>query len=124
VPAKFRALENLHILFWLLKDISWCTGLKPLGITMIFPTLSIAIYITITNRKVVSELAHNLAITFWIFANSMWMVFEFTETDARLKNYCLIPFTFGLLVLGWYYLIYYPSQRRRKSEPAMISGNV
>lgn len=24
VPMRFRRMENMHIIFWLLKDISWC----------------------------------------------------------------------------------------------------
>ena len=116
VPAKFRSLENLHILFWLLKDICWCTGFKPLGVAMIFPTLIVAIYITIRNRHLMSELAHNLAITFWITANSMWMIFEFMERDLQLKNYCLIPFGVGLAILLYYYLIYAPLHRRSKGK--------
>jgi hypothetical protein len=116
VPAKFRALENLHILFWLVKDICWCTGFKPLGVTMIFPTLIVAIYITWKNRHIFSELAHNLAITFWIAANSMWMIFEFLERDAQLKNYCLIPFGIGLAILLYFYLIYVPVNRKKREK--------
>jgi len=115
VPAKFRSLENLHVLFWLIKDICWCTGFKPLGITMIFPTLSVAIYIMWRNRWSISELTHNLAIIFWITANSMWMIFEFTGTDEALKNYCLIPFGIGLLILFYYYLIYAPLKKRHSA---------
>ncbi|HUQ64793.1 MAG TPA: hypothetical protein VM101_01475 [Flavitalea sp.] len=127
VPAKFRSLENLHVLFWLVKDICWCIGFKPLGIAMIFPTLSVAIYIMIKNRHMVSELTHNLAIMLWIAANSMWMVFEFTGTDEQLKNYCLIPFLSGLAILVFYYGYYVPAKKRgidlvrekciRKREP-------
>ena len=113
MPAKFRNLENLHVLFWLVKDICWCIGFKPLGIAMIFPTLFAAIYIMIRNRYIVSELTHNLAIIFWITANSMWMIFEFTGTDDRLKNYCLIPFLSGLVILFYYYIIYAPMKKRR-----------
>jgi len=80
---------------------------------MIFPTLIAAIYIMWRTRQVVSELAHNLAIIFWITANSMWMIFEFTATDELYKNYCLIPFFSGLAVLFYYYLIYSPAHRRR-----------
>jgi len=116
VPAKFRSLENLHVLFWLVKDICWCIGFKPLGVAMIFPTLSVAIYIMIKNRQIISELTHNLAIIFWITANSMWMIFEFTGTDEELKNYCLIPFLTGLVILFYYYIIYAPLQRRRAKE--------
>ena len=114
MPAKFRSLENLHVLFWLIKDICWCIGFKPLGVAMIFPTLSVAIYIMIKNRQLIAELAHNLAIALWITANSMWMIFEFTGTDEELKNYCLIPFLGGLVVLGYYYCLYVPFLRKRK----------
>lgn len=114
VPARFRSLENLHVLFWLIKDICWCIGFKPLGITMIFPTLSVAIYIMWKNRQLVSELAHNIAIALWIAANSMWMIFEFTGTDEEYKNFCLIPFLLGLMVLVFYYGWYLPFGQNRK----------
>ena len=113
VPAKFRSLENLHVLFWLIKDICWCIGFKPLGVVMIFPTLIVAIYIMIKNRHIVPELAHNLAIILWITANSLWMIFEFTGTDEELKYYCLIPFLAGLVILIYYYIIYSPMMKRR-----------
>ncbi|MEP7267388.1 MAG: hypothetical protein ABI844_07135, partial [Saprospiraceae bacterium] len=70
IPAHLRRYENLHILFWLLKDISWCLNFKPLAITMIFPTMIVAIYITNKNKEIISELMHNLAVIFWIAANS------------------------------------------------------
>ncbi|WP_238430066.1 hypothetical protein [Chitinophaga agri] len=63
-------MENLHIVFWLLKDIGWCLIWKPLGIAMIFPTLIIALVIAYRTRQFMSELCHNLAIAVWIMANS------------------------------------------------------
>jgi hypothetical protein len=122
VPAKFRSLENLHILFWLLKDISWCILFRPLGIAMIFPTLLVAIYITWKNRFVFSELTHNLAITFWIMANSMWMIFEFADRDLELKKYCLVPFGIGLAILLYYYMVYAPLQRKRRKQTVEITS--
>lgn len=38
IPVAYRKMENLHIVFWLFKDIAWCMIWKPLGIAMIFPT--------------------------------------------------------------------------------------
>jgi hypothetical protein len=32
IPIRFRKMENLHIVFWLLKDLSWCMVWRPLGI--------------------------------------------------------------------------------------------
>ena len=117
IPAKYRQMENMHILFWLLKDISWCMVWKPLGILMIAPTLGIALVITWRTRGLKSELAHNLAIVFWISANSYWMLSEFfgfdtvrigTITDG--KHLAIIPFSIGLAILAYYYLVQKPRE--------------
>ena len=108
-------MENLHILFWLAKDICWCLVFKTVGIAMIVPTLSIAIFIAWRTRHIVAELTHNIAITLWISANSMWMIAEFFTVDEKLKPYCLIPFSLGLLVLLYYYLIYSPLHSKKEA---------
>jgi len=77
IPVKYRRMENLHILFWLFKDVAWCMVWKPLGMIMIVPTLLISIIIAWRTRSMMSELCHNLAICLWISANSYWMVSEF-----------------------------------------------
>jgi len=115
IPAKFRKMENLHILFWLVKDICWCMVFKPLGIAMIFPTLAIAVSIAWRTRHIVAELTHNIAIALWISANSMWMISEFYGVDEKVKPYCLIPFSLGLLVLLYYYLIYSPLHSKKEA---------
>lgn len=113
IPIAYRKMENLHIVFWLFKDISWCLVWKPLGILMIIPTLIIAIIITIRNRKLMSETCHNAAIVFWIAANSYWMISEFLHFDTAVvygditfKHLSIIPFTIGILILAYYYLIW------------------
>jgi len=113
IPIRFRRMENMHIIFWLLKDISWCMIWKPLGIAMIFPTLIIAIVISIKNRQYVSEVCHNWAIVLWIAANSYWMISEFFEFDDALvyggisyKYIAIIPFSIGILILAYYYLVF------------------
>lgn len=116
IPAKFRKIENLHILFWLVKDLCWCMILKPLGIIMIFPTLSVAIWIAWRNRHIMAELTHNVAITLWIGANSVWMISEFYHVDEQVKPYCIIPFSLGIIILLYYYLIYSPLQRKKAKE--------
>jgi len=118
IPAKFRKMENLHILFWLIKDICWCMVFKPLGIAMIFPTLAIAVFIAWRTRHIVAELTHNIAIALWISANSLWMISEFYGVDEQVKPYCLIPFSLGLLILIYYYLIYSPLQKKKAAVQA------
>ena len=123
IPAKFRRMENLHILFWLMKDISWCLIFKPLGIAMLIPTLAIAIWITLRNREIKSELMHNLAIVFWITANGYWMISEFFGFDETIiwngftgKNITLIPFGLGLVTLIYYYVWIRPKELRENRE--------
>ena len=115
IPIRFRKMENLHIVFWLFKDISWCMVWKPLGIAMIFPTLIISIVIAWRTREFVSELTHNLAITFWITANAYWMISEFFSFDQlpvfggfNFKHLAMIPFLVGIGLLAYYYLWYKP----------------
>ncbi|MEY3433471.1 MAG: hypothetical protein RL131_1407 [Bacteroidota bacterium] len=112
IPYKFRRVENLHILLWLIKDACWALNLKYPALFMIVPTLLVAIMITYQTRKITSEFLHNLAIDFWITANCTWMVGEFYGWDANLigpyglREFSLLPFGIGLLILGYYYLIY------------------
>jgi len=113
IPLRYRKMENLHIVFWLFKDLSWCMFWRPLGIAMIFPTLIIAMVIAWRTRRMKSEWAHNLAIVLWIIANSYWMISEFFHFDERLvygaityKYLAVIPFVAGIFVLAWYYLGY------------------
>jgi len=39
IPRKFRFAENMHIVFWLVKDMSWALKLQALGVTMFVTTL-------------------------------------------------------------------------------------
>jgi hypothetical protein len=120
IPVRFRKMENLHIVFWLFKDISWCMVWRPLGIAMIFPTLIIAIIITARTRQYMSEVCHNSAMVLWISANSYWMISEFLHFDALLvygdityKHLAIIPFTLGILILGYYYLWWKPRHKQK-----------
>jgi hypothetical protein len=112
IPARFRRLENLHILFWLLKDLSWAMLWKPLGVVMIIPTIAAALIITWQTRHIRSEFLHNLAVDFWILANAYWMLTEFFSTNDSLRYYSAIPFTIGLIIIGYYYLIVKPKEKR------------
>jgi len=88
-----------------------------LGIAMIIPTLFVAIVIAWRTRQFKSELAHNLAIAFWISANSLWMISEFFGFDTKPillgfegKHLALIPFIIGIAILAWYYVVVRPKE--------------
>lgn len=126
IPARYRKMENMHIIFWLLKDVSWCMIWKTLGIAMIFPTLAISIVIAWRTRDIKSELAHNLAISLWISANSYWMISEFLHFDTMPvwqgfegRHLALIPFVIGVLILLNYYFIQKPKEERHGQVATM-----
>ena len=120
VPLRFRKIENLHIVFWLIKDLSWAMLWKPLGIAMFFPTFIISILITFQTRHIKSELFHNLAVTFWIFTNGYWMYVEFIGRDEDLRVYTAIPFCIGLFFIAWYYLIIVPREKNIKPDTPVM----
>lgn len=119
IPAKFRRTENLHILLWLLKDVSWAMNFRILGLVMIIPTLTVALMITWQTRHMKSELFHNLAVDFWITANCTWMIGEFFHIDENvwhgygLRQVSILPFALGLGILAYYYVVLY---RRNENE--------
>lgn len=126
IPARYRRMENMHIVFWLVKDISWCMIWKELGIAMFLPTLTIAIIIAWRTRHIKAELAHNLAIAFWICANGYWMIsefFGFAETQLTGsftgKHMALVPFLIGAVILLYYYAIQRPEEIRRQKTVTM-----
>jgi hypothetical protein len=126
IPARYRRMENMHIVFWLLKDISWCMIWKELGIAMFIPTLTVAILIAWRTRHIKAELAHNLAIAFWITANGYWMISEFFGFDEAMvwreftgKHVALIPFITGALILLFYYTVQRPREMKMKHTVTM-----
>ncbi|MCX6318567.1 MAG: hypothetical protein NTW29_14840 [Bacteroidetes bacterium] len=126
IPARYRKMENMHIVFWLLKDISWCMVWKELAIAMVIPTLTIAIIIAWRTRHIAAELTHNLAIAFWISANSLWMISEFLHFDTMImwknftgKHLALIPFTIGAMILLAYYGVIRPKEIRENKNVTM-----
>lgn len=70
---------------------------------MIFPTLAVAIYSTFIGRIDRSIFTHNLAVVFWIGANSVWMIGEFFLEDST-RPFTLLLFFSGIVVLMFHYL--------------------
>ena len=100
---RIRSTENMHILLWLIKDTCWVQGYELLGVSMIIPTISIAVFLTVRTRKVKEEFIHNLAVVFWLCANSVWMVGEFFYNDST-RPYAVIFFALGLITLAVHYI--------------------
>ena len=103
----FRKLENFHIVLWLVKDFCWIADQKIAGMIMIVPTIAMALYITYLSRDSKSDFVHNLAVVFWIIANSVWMFGEFFMNDTT-RPYAMVFFVLGLLSVGYHYFISQP----------------
>ena len=107
---RVRVFENIHIPLWLIKDTCWMMEWKTLGIIMIIPTVLVAFWIAI--RTYGEKLFYiNLAICFWISANSFWMCCEFFGR-VDLKNYAAIPFVLGMISTAIYYLLTYKENQK------------
>lgn len=103
MDANLRKKENLHIVFWLIKDFAWISNYKLLGLSMAVPTIILSFWLTWKFRSDRADLFHNIAVTFWIMANVIWMTGEFYFQDT--KRYVALPFFFaGIAVIAWFYL--------------------
>ena len=111
---NIRKFENFHILLWLVKDLCWVCLSETMGVIMIVPTISFAIYIAWLSRADQAELLHNLAVCFWISANSVWMIGEFYYDDS-FREVSIVFFILGLLCIAWYYFKQLLSRIRIKS---------
>jgi hypothetical protein len=97
-----RHYENIHIPLWLLKDTCWMMEWRILGMIMIVPTVSVALYLTYRSWQT-RDFYINLAISFWISANAYWMCCEFFKHE-ELKYYAGFPFVLGMLSTIAFYL--------------------
>ena len=116
---RWRRIENMHILLWLIKDTCWATDFRVLGYFMIAPTLGMAIYILWRTRHRMGELFHNTAIVLWISANSIWMAGEFShipKLEKAMRQAALYPFFTGLAILLVYYMIIAPRLHRKGAD--------
>lgn len=118
-PPVQRWVENGHILLWLAKDICWVSEFKTGGIVMIFPTLIVALFITVKSWKVRAEAFHNMAICLWITGNSVWMTGEFF--DKKWEPITIALFATGLAILLYYYLFLFRADRRREDTEITVA---
>ncbi len=106
-----REYENMHIVLWLIKDTCWVMTWRIAGMTMIIPTLIVAIHIAWRSRKNIADLFHNTAVCLWISANATWMTGEFFFQDG-LRQYAMIFFIAGIVVVSIFYLVHFPKTRK------------
>jgi hypothetical protein len=77
----------------------------------------VAIHLAWKSRKNISDLFHNIAVCLWITANATWMTGEFFYHDES-RPYAMIFFSIGIVVVGFYYLVYFPKHNKAGKELA------
>lgn len=110
---EIKAKENLHIIFWLIKDFCWSLEFKTLGIIMVIPTVSLAFIIAYKTREHTSDFIHNIAVCFWICANATWMIGEFF--DYQFRTVAAILFSCGIFLILIFNVYEYLKNKRIKS---------
>jgi hypothetical protein len=100
----WHPLEYAHVFLWLIKDMCWAQGWKVAGVAMIVPTVLVAYVITWKMRSKTTNLIHNIAVSIWISANSLWMFAEFYGLEHVLKPWASVGFGAGLLILVAFYI--------------------
>lgn len=87
---------------------------RMLGTIMIIPTITVALIITIKSwREKDDEFWVNLAVLFWILANSHWMLCEFFHHE-EIKNYAGFPFVAGMISVAYFYKIRLLNKKAKK----------
>ena len=120
--ARIRVTENAHILLWLIKDTCWVLDQRLLGVCMIVPTILVAVYLTARTRTIREEFIHNLAVVFWLCANSVWMIGEFYYDDHT-RPFALVFFALGLLTLTVHYVpLWLLKSKPRPDDPSALEG--
>ena len=100
---SLREKENLHVVFWLIKDFAWLMYFRELGMAMALPTILLSIWITWKSfRASVADFYHNLAISCWILGNAIWMTGEFYFND-EVRSVAMPFFGIGLVVIAYFY---------------------
>lgn len=97
---KIKHSENLHVLLWLIKDSCWMLEYKTMGTVMVLPTVAVALYIAWHSRSDWQLFWPNMAVLFWISANSIWMLAEFYLWFD--KNLSVWFFVAGFMMIGIY----------------------
>jgi hypothetical protein len=112
MDLDLRKKENLHVVFWLIKDFAWLANYKMLGMGMALPTILLSFWLTYKSRFSRMDFFHNLAVSFWITGNSIWMTGEFYFNDG-IREWVKPLFLLGMAIIAYYYLSDYLIKKRK-----------
>lgn len=102
-----RYVENIHLYFWMLKDLAWSLDYRDFG--MVFGTIAILwlgmLYWNAIKAKSTEEIYFLIPTSLWLIGNYLWMTGELVNSDddyLRPKgSYCMIA---GMCLTIFYHI--------------------
>jgi lysylphosphatidylglycerol synthetase-like protein (DUF2156 family) len=81
---NFRQYENIHMMFWLAKDLAWNETKIILWFLFLVPTIAAStdfFIIASKEKNTVIEMAHYASTITWVLGNVVWALGEFFYDD-------------------------------------------
>lgn len=102
-----RYVENIHLYFWLLKDLAW--SLRETNFGMTFGTVAVlwlgVLYYNAIKAWSTEEMYFLIPTTLWLVGNYLWMMGELENNDDAIYRprgrYCMIA---GIVVVVLYHI--------------------
>jgi len=72
---SWRDYENIHIFFWLGKDVAWNGLIQPMWVIFVIPTFLVSLDFVVTslfNKYAVIDHAHYVSVMLWVLGNAVW----------------------------------------------------
>lgn len=93
-----RYVENIHLYFWLLKDLAWSLRYTDFGMT--FGTIAVlflgVLYYNAIKTTSSEEILYVITMTFWLIGNYLWMMGELQYDDDGIAR----PRGRALMIVG------------------------
>lgn len=108
VFSSWTDYENVHVLFWLGKDVAWNREIPAMWVVFMIPTLLVGsdfAWKTLVKKRLVIDHAHYAAQLFWVLSNAIWAAVElfFPNSSTLDKTVGLLDFSSQAFRSGrWY----------------------
>lgn len=81
---NFRQYENIHMFFWLAKDLAWNETNISLWLLFLIPTILVStdyFIIALSGKNTIIDVAHYTSTIIWVIGNIVWALGEFFYDD-------------------------------------------
>lgn len=101
-----RYIENIHLYFWMLKDLAWSLDYRDFG--MVFGTIAVlwlgVLYWHACKKSSTEELYFLIPTTLWLFGNFIWMTGELIYNNDNLRPLGADCMLIGIILVMFYHI--------------------